>query len=759
MSVQCQEPKFNSKELNKILPSYLLEEIDNEEKKEENINVKNESFDSPTLKESNVVRKKYFNLKNIFIFLFIQEINNKNSSKKKPFVNKSINGIHNEKDKKKVNINDYQNGLKDNKYFPKIQKLNLELGNKDEEKNSDESFSNEKIIRPINNNSNLLSQIIQNNQRKILSSQYNNIVGNIVGNTNNNMQPKDNYSFYKFNNFSSNNINNFNTIVNQINNNKNGINNDVSASNLSFSFNQNLNGSNINLFQCNNKINNFNIIPNLNQINANMGNRINLNTFHSINNMHNINYMINNKIILEAKDTNITNSNNNFNFGNALKHESIINNQNQINNNINFIKFLQNNLIKNNTNNKNFINDNINNIFKKKNNNDNICLNSCDKLGNKSLNNNLDISYIEDFLKYIKTLSMPLVNFLCSPKGTLEIQKKLGKANNECKIILIKLLDKEGLTTIMKNIYGNYFFQQMIKNTEEIIISLIISYISPNFIEISKDSSGTFSIQALLSEVSSVKEIQEILNCIKNHEMEMAFNKNATYVLQKIVLLFPDIHRIYLNDIILNNFKELCLDCNGICLIKNFIKTNTLLNNKKRINEEISKNFNILAESPFGNYGIQYIMDNWNKNELNDVKKKIIDNLYKLSIQQFSSNVVEKGIEIFDEDSREKIIKKLCFEGNFITLLKNKFGRFVLNKAINYMKNDLKSDFEFYLLNNINNNIYCHKDRNKVKKFLMKINSNNFENDCNLDLNKEYIVRRNMSNIYNYNFFIQNTNN
>ena len=41
----------------------------------------------------------------------------------------------------------------------------------------------------------------------------------------------------------------------------------------------------------------------------------------------------------------------------------------------------------------------------------------------------------------------------------------------------------------------------------------------------------------------------------------------------------------------------------------------------------------------------------------------------------------------------------------------------------------------------------------------MKINSNNFENDCNLDLNKEYIVRRNMSNIYNYNFFIQNNNN
>ena len=610
----------------------------------------------------------------------------------------------------------------------------------------------------INNNANLLSKIIQNNQRKILSSYYNNIVGNMVLNSNNNIIIDNNkiedYNYCNFNNFSS---NNYNNIFNQFNDNKIGINNDFSASNMSFSLNQNLNGNNINLIQYNNKINNFNIIPYLNQINnTNVGNNININTFHSINNIHNIHNlsnMINNKIFFEPKKINITNLNNNYNFNNLLNQINNINNPNQINNNINYINLLQNNIIKNNSNN-NFINDNLNNSFKNKNNNIDTSLNSCDKS-----ENNIDTNSVEDFLKYIKTLSMPLVDFLCSPKGTLEIQKKLGKSNDECKIILIKLLDKEGLTRIMKNTYGNYFFQQMIKSEEEIIISLVISYISPNFIEISKDSSGTFSIQALLNEVSSVKGIQEILNCIKNHEMEMAFNKNATYVLQKIVLLFPDIHRIYLNEIILNNFKELCLDCNGICLIKNFIKTNTLINNKKRINEEISKNFVILAESPFGNYGIQYIMENWNKNELNDIKKKIIDNLYELSIQQFSSNVVEKGIEIFDEDSREKVIKKLCFEDNFIILLKNKFGRFVLNKAINYMKIDLKNEFEIYLINNINNNVYCHKDKNKVKKFLMKFNNNIFGNDFNLDLNKEYIVRKNLSNICNYNYDNRNCNN
>ena len=109
----------------------------------------------------------------------------------------------------------------------------------------------------------------------------------------------------------------------------------------------------------------------------------------------------------------------------------------------------------------------------------------------------------------------------------------MRKSNSECILLLIKLLGKEGLSIIMKNLYGNYFFQQMIKGTQEIIISLIIYYISSDFIEISKDDSGTFSIQALLNEISAMKEEQEILNCIKGHEIKISFNKNATYVLQK----------------------------------------------------------------------------------------------------------------------------------------------------------------------------------------------------------------------------------
>lgn len=569
-------------------------------------------------------------------------------------------------------------------------------------------------LSQINNNSNLYLNFINNkaNISPFLANYPKN--GNIIINYNNdNENNKPDFNIYKYNNPPIN-INNYNKIMNN--------HNDIfinygKENNFSFSLNQNDIQNKMNLTQYkNNNLNNYNIniFPNF-EINNKTNN-------------NDKNYMnINQNMSLDGNNINIYNNDNKF-----FNSRSI----NNYFNNINNVKISKNNVNEN----KNQIN--LENSLEK--NNDN-------NINSKNIINSINSNTLDEFKKYINTLPMPLVNYLCTPKGTLEIQKKLEKSNNDYKILLINLLNKQGLSKIMKNTYGNYFFQQIIKKNEKSIISLIISYISEDFLDISKDFSGTFSLQALLDEIPSIEEEQNILKSIKNKELEMAFDKNATHVLQKIILLFPDNHRAYLNEIILNNFINLCLDPNGICLIKIFIKTNTLIYNKKRINENIINNFVILAESPFGNYGIQYLMEIWSNNELIGIKDKILENIYQLSLQQFSSNVVEKAIEIFEEDIKIKMIRKLCFENNFtISLLKNKFGKFVLNKAIKYMKIDMRNEFEIYLINDINNNIYKNKDRNKIKKLLLKLKNTKF--------NKNEISNNNnnINNVYSNNFYYNN---
>ena len=642
---------WSSKDLNTILPSYLINEVESiKSEKEEKKSKLSEEFNSLnppflTREKDSKNETSFTNIPNSYKSL---ECSNESSKNQTPNLSPNYNIIfvQSNKDDSPDSTNDVQENKNE---INSSYNCNNNFGN-----NNYSLLNMEREINKVINNIKMNENIAYLNKDNYNNLYYNNLINNNKPNYNNN-------ELYIINNNFNNNFSFYlNPIYDQINYNTIPIMNN--NSNIGFgNFEENL------------KIkNDLNILAN------NFGYNSKINNKYTMNNMNTKKYSKSNSI------NNYFNSINNIN----IIHNNYIDNPNY--NNYNYSYTFPND----------FFPKNNNNIYNSQNN-----------------NNNLD-----EFIQYINSLSMPLVNFLCTPKGTLEIQKKLEKSSEEYKVLLVNILRKQGLSKIMKNIYGNYFFQQLIKNTEKSFISLIVSYISEDIVEISKDFQGTFCLQALLDKIISLEDEQKFLNSIKNYEMEMAFNKNATHVLQKLVLLFPDIHRLYLNEIILNNFISLCLDSNGICLIKIFIKTNTIINNKIRINEKIKNNLVLLAESPFGNYGVQFLMELWNENDLKDIIEKISENIQELSLQQFSSNVIEKAIEIFSKEHKEKMIRKLCFENNFIIrLINSKFGKFVLNKAIKYMSLEMIKEFELYLNNGINN-IIKNRDKNKIKKLLIKIN-------------------------------------
>ena len=645
------EKDFSRKDLNNILPSYLVNEV-------ESIKSENEEKKSIISEEFNI-----------------------------------INSPSNNSEKKSMNWSIAQNTPNNSNSSGNKESLN------EDNYGASQYYDINKFAQ---NNQNIINEFFdaktEFNSKKIEGNKFyynNNLINNISSN---------NYSFSN-RNFNDNVLNNVNLNGNIEYLSPNNYNNKLYNSNFDdkYKINYTSNGD----IYLNNNMNLNNIMQQ---------NKLRIIPF--LNNYINNEAIYQNKIVNIEYDSNFKKNKFNVRNNNIIMQNNINKNLysegNIINNyfnNINNFNIIENNFI----NNSNYIYNFTNNSYSFPN-------QSYFQKENNIYNLQIDNKNLDDFVKYINSLPMPLVNFLCTQRGTLEIQKRLDKLSKEYKVLLVNLLGKQGLHKIMKNIYGNYFFQQLIKNKDKSFIELIIAYIEEDLIEISKDFQGTFCVQALIDEISSLEEEQKILNCIKNYEMEMAFNKNATHVLQKIVLLFPDKHRLYLNDIILNNFIALCLDSNGICLIKIFIKTNTLVSNKNRINEKVANNFILLAESPYGNYGVQYLMELWKENELKDFGDKIIENIQELSLQQFSSNVVEKAIEVFNNQNRENILQKLCFNNKLIiNLINNKFGKFVLNKAIKFMKVDMINEFEAFLNKDINDNIYKGKDKNKIKKLITKL--------------------------------------
>ena len=561
---------------------------------------------------------------------------------------------------------------------------------------------------------------IENNNYSY-SYRTNSCFSNFFNEENNKTKQKNANDFNNIFNYNIPNISNKindNTINIQINskypfkNNNENMNNNLFISTMNI--NQNLNNSNsekqsrfIDYFQMDrNKqnipsslyINNWN-----NQINEN--NKMNIVNNQIMNQNQNYNY------IFDNNDLNLKNKN--YINDNSKNLNSInINNfkYNEFNNNLKNIKYINTN-----------INDNINaeEQFKKDDNN-----------SNKEMINNVNIpkniimrnADYKEFLNYVNNLNMPLIKYLCTKKGISEMENYLNNHKKNNLEILIFLLNKEGLTKLMKHKFGNYFIQEIIKDEKYPETKLMLELISQNFVDISESNSGTHVLQTLLDKVNNFELRNIILKSIENKELEMAFNNNATYVLQKIIGIIPDIERLNMNEIIINNAINLALDSDCVFIVEKFINTITIKENKTRIKDIICQNCIQLAISPYGNYLIQYLFQIWKNDDIDKINDIIIENSNFLVKQRYSSNVIEKAVDIFDNKIKAKLIRNLSLGGDILELIKNQYGHYVLNKAVKYMDQELKSEIESKLFSQMTD--MTKKEKTKSKKFIANLKKN-----------------------------------
>ena len=269
----------------------------------------------------------------------------------------------------------------------------------------------------------------------------------------------------------------------------------------------------------------------------------------------------------------------------------------------------------------------------------------------------------------------------------------------------------------MKDVYGNYFIQSLIKNSNQTQIDLIIKYIKKDFVTIALDYSGTHVLQTLLDMIKTPEEEIILLNSIKGNELKMAFDINATHVLQKMISIINEIRRNQINIIILDNIKILTLDVNGICLVKKFIEYTSLSEIKDKIIKILSDNCIEISQSPYGNYAIQFILEEWGINKCEPIVNIIINNICSLSVQKYSSNVSEKIIELLDFKKQNLLINDLFFSNKFINILRNKYGKYVIQKAIKSLNNNQKDDIYNYLID-LKFDPQYGKDKMKIQNIL-----------------------------------------
>ena len=88
-----------------------------------------------------------------------------------------------------------------------------------------------------------------------------------------------------------------------------------------------------------------------------------------------------------------------------------------------------------------------------------------------------------------------------------------------------------------------------------------------------------------------------------------------------------------------------------------------------------------------------------------------------MSTQKYSSNVSEKIIGLLDKNRLNLIIQELFLSNKFINVLRSKYGRYVIQKAINFLNEKEKEDIYNYI-SNLKLNPQYSKDKMKLNNIL-----------------------------------------
>ena len=111
-------------------------------------------------------------------------------------------------------------------------------------------------------------------------------------------------------------------------------------------------------------------------------------------------------------------------------------------------------------------------------------------------------------------------------------------------------------------------------------------------------------------------------------------DQQGTHVVQKVLQsqILKNESGAFIFDEIFENVNDLCINRNGLCVIKILVEKTTSKSQQTRLMSKIRENVIKLVSDPFGNYAISEILTNWPHEVCVPIYDKLMSKISELSI-------------------------------------------------------------------------------------------------------------------------------
>ena len=296
--------------------------------------------------------------------------------------------------------------------------------------------------------------------------------------------------------------------------------------------------------------------------------------------------------------------------------------------------------------------------------------------------------------------------------GCRFLQKKIEEKPELAGKILNNAL--QNIIQIITDPFGNYLIQKLFDYMSEEQICQFIALIQIDIYKICINSYGTRVIQKIIDYLHTELLLKTFLNLIKPIVKQIILDINGSHILIKLIEINSPIATKVIYGEIAENIVLISMHKHGCCVLQKCIER-AAPKEQHQLFSLLLYHCKELIIDQCGNYIIQFMIT-LNIEEINlNVAEQLSDDIENYSKQKYSSNVVEKCLECGTDQICDKIIKALLAAECIVSLLLDKFGNYVVQKALQRADQETQQ--------NILNLIAPHLQKLKNYPFGMKLYS------------------------------------
>jgi len=234
---------------------------------------------------------------------------------------------------------------------------------------------------------------------------------------------------------------------------------------------------------------------------------------------------------------------------------------------------------------------------------------------------------------------------------------------------------------LMIDPFGNYLIQKLLEQTSDQQRLSILQRVRTNIVSISLNIHGTRVIQKLLEHMTLSEEKTIVRTALINDVVALSKDLNGNHCVQRCLHFMTNAENQFIYEAIASNITTVSTHKHGCCVVQRCIDYSSQ-HQRLLLEKKIVKHSLQLVQDPFANYVVQYVL---NKKNVNAIARRLEGNFSILAVQKFSSNVVEKCLELSDRENVAMIVDELLDPERLPRHVQDPYANYVIQKALNVL--------------------------------------------------------------------------